>query len=803
MYACTAPARRRAALALTKGERSAMAKLSRWFVARLIWLAGVGLIIAAVGAAVIAVWIYPSLPSLKALTNYQPKQPLRVYTADGHLIGEFGDQKRIVVRIDNVPPLLRKAILAAEDDGFYKHSGVDFLGVARAGLANLVAGGRKQGASTITMQVARNFFLTSEKTFSRKLSEVLLAFKIESGLSKNEILELYINHIYLGQRAYGFATASRTYFGKPLGELSIAEMAMLAGLPKGPSVYNPVVNPVRARERQHYVLRRMHELAFINDTQLEAAREEKLEVRQDAHTLGVHADYVAEIARQVVYDRYKDEAYTRGFKVVTTILKADQEAAYAAVRRAVLEYDRRQGYRGAVKYIKKKIKSNDDPVLDEILEEEYETDDIAPAIVLEASPQRVRAYVRGGEVATIDGGGLALARPMLGKQAPEEGRLRRGALIHVKRHGNGRWSIDQLPTVEAAFVSARSVDGAVRAMVGGYDFNRAKFNHVTQAWRQPGSALKPFLFSAALEKGYTPETIVDDSPLVIPAEEMGGQVWKPKNYDGTFGGKMPLRRALAQSRNMVAISLLREVGVRQGREHLARFGFDRNKHPNTLMMALGAGSVTPWQMLTGYAVFANGGYRIEPYVIKQILDSNGKQLVVERPRLAGKGLRFIDGLQGVSAPRVLSASNAAQMDSMMRDVVKSGTATKALVLQRRDLAGKTGTTNDYVDAWFCGYQANLVGVAWMGFDKPESLGKGETGGVAALPIWIDYMRTALQNTPDAGAKEEPAQAPSKPAAPAAPATPAAEAAAVKKPAAPSPPSPATAPGARPGPARST
>jgi penicillin-binding protein 1A len=728
--------------------------LLRWVVYPAIWLAGVGMMIAALGAVAAALWLYPSLPNLDSLTEHQPKQPLRVYTADGYLLGEFGDQKRIVVKIGAVPAVVKNAILAAEDDRFYKHSGVDILGILRAGVVNIASGGKKQGASTITMQVARNFFLTNEKTFSRKLSEILLALKIESTLSKDEIFELYINHIYLGQRAYGFATASQTYFSKPLASVSLAEAAMLAGLPKGPSLYNPVVNPARATDRQRYVLRRMRELGEITDAQLENARNEKLVIRQTAEPMAVHGEYVAEMARQVVYERFKEDAYTRGYKVVTTILKADQEAAYEALHRAVLNYDKRQGYRGASRYVDlAKTRTDDESELEEILQEEIDSGGTRAAIVLEAGPRKVRAYLRGGELATITGAGLRYAQDMLGKQAPAQGRLRRGALIQVQKSGD-QWSITQLPDVEAAFVSARPIDGAVRALVGGFDFNRAKFNRVTQAWRQPGSSFKPFFYSAALERGYTPETIVDDAPIVIPTEEMGGHEWHPKNYEGTYEGKMPLRRALAHSKNVVAVSVLRDIGVKYGRDYITRFGFERSKHPDSLMMALGSGSVTPWQMLAGYSVFANGGYKIEPYVIKQILDSDGKEIVIERPHLAGRGLRFIDGLHGVPAERVISEQNAAQMDSMMRDVITNGTATKALTLNRHDIAGKTGTTNDYVDAWFCGYQRNLVAVSWLGYDKPESLGHGETGGVAALPIWIDYMRVALQRIPEAGSASE-------------------------------------------------
>ncbi len=697
--------------------------------------------LAFIGAAlvgIIVVLAYPQLPTLEILTDYQPKIPLRVYTADGYLIGEFGEERRALVAIQDVPPVMKQAILAAEDERFYQHSGVDYAGALRAAVTNFTSGGKRQGASTITMQVARNFFLSSEKTWARKVYEALLSFKIEHNLTKDEILQLYINQIYLGQRAYGFAAAAQIYFGKPLKDVTLAEAAMLAGLPKAPSNYNPVANPKRAKLRQLYVLRRMHELGYANDKQVAEAQQEALVVKRDMNEFAVKADYIAEMARQMAFERFQENIYSKGLRVITTILKADQEAAYASVRRGVLDYDHRHGYRGAEGYGNMRdIVSDQDEALEEILQDEVDSDDLIAAVVLEANTQLVRAYVRGGEIVQITGDGLKFAQKMLDEKAPANKRVRRGALVHVQKDDKGHWQLTQLPEVEAALVAANPQDGAVRALVGGFDFNRNKFNHVTQAWRQPGSSFKPFIYSAALEKGFTPASVILDEPLTISAGETGSQAWEPKNYDGKYEGPMSMRTALAKSKNLVSVRILRAIGTLYAQDYVTRFGFDANKHPPYLTLALGAGSVTPWQQVMAYSVFANGGYRIQPYVVKQILDDKNNVLAQAEPSLAGD-----DSL------RVIDPRNAYLMDSMMHDVVRRGTATRAMQLKRGDLAGKTGTTNDYVDAWFCGYQATVVGIAWIGFDHPKKLGNGETGGSAALPMWIGYMEKVLKGVPE-------------------------------------------------------
>ncbi|MBI2307215.1 MAG: penicillin-binding protein 1A [Rhodocyclales bacterium] len=696
----------------------------------------------AIGVAMIAIVLvltYPNLPSLEALTDYRPKIPLRVYTADGHLIGEFGEERRTIVHIQDVPPVMKQAILAAEDERFYQHAGIDTVGMLRAAVMNLVSGGRKQGASTITQQVARNFFLSSEKTYTRKLYEVLLSFKIEHNLSKDQILELYINQIYLGQRAYGFSAAAQIYYGKHLQDLTAAEAAMLAGLPKAPSAFNPVVNPKRAKIRQQYVLRRMREMGALDEKQFEAALKQPLVVKRDTNEYPVHAEYVAEMARQIAAERYPEAVYSRGLRVYTTITKADQEAAYASLRRGVFDYDRRHGYRGAESYVDmKEVTSDQDETLDELLADIGGTEDMSPAIVLEAQPKQVKAYRKGGDLITLSGDALKFASRMLDEKAPPNKRIRRGALIRVQKDDKGGWQIVQMPEVEAAFVSIDPQTGSIRALVGGFDFNRNKFNHVTQAWRQPGSSFKPFIYSAALEKGFTPTSVIQDEPIVFPASVTGSQAWEPKNYDGKYEGPMKLRTALAKSKNMVSIRILQAIGTHYAQDYATRFGFDADKHPAYLTMALGAGSVTPWQMVSAYAVFANGGYRIQPYAVREIRDEKNDVLAQAQPTPAGnEELRAID-------PR-----NAYLMNSLLRDVTIYGTAARAsATLKRKDLAGKTGTTNEHVDAWFCGFQQTLTGCAWIGFDQPKNLGNNETGGGAALPIWIGYMQKALKDVPE-------------------------------------------------------
>ena len=711
--------------------------LKRW----LLYVGSVALGLALVGSllgAFILALLYPTLPSLETLTDYRPKIPLRVVSAEGDLIGEFGEERRAIVKIAEVPDVMKQAILAAEDERFYSHGGVDYLSVMRAAWSNLTSG-TQQGAGTITMQVARNFFLTREKTLTRKLREVLLAWKIEGSLSKDDILELYVNQIFLGQRAYGFAAAAQIYFSKTLRDVSIAEAAMLAGLPKAPSSFNPVSNPKRAKARQHYVLRRMHELGYIDDGALAEAQNAPLVVRQGVReVIPIHAEFAAEMARQVVFDAYGEDAYTRGLTVWTTLRRVDQEAAYAAVRRGVLDYDRRHGYRGPEAYANlPTAPAEAEQVLERVFAEVPDGDNLLTAVVLEANGSEVKAMLSSGDAVSVSGEGLRFAARALTDKSPPSQRIRRGAVIRVTKDEKGRYGIAQLPQAESAFVALDPSDGAVSALIGGFDFDRSKFNHVTQAQRQPGSAFKPFIYSAALEKGFSPATVVNDAPFFVPAERAGGEEWEPKNYDGKFDGPMRVRTALAKSKNLVTVRVLQAIGPQYAQDYIARFGFDPKQHPAYLTMGLGAGSVTPLQMASAYAVFANGGYRVNPYLISKITDSKGTTLSVAKPSVAG-----------AQAERAIDPRNAFIMTSMLRDVIAYGTATRAQSLGRKDIAGKTGTTNEHVDAWFAGYTPSIVGIAWIGYDQPRPLGNNETGGVAALPIWINYMQRVLKNVPE-------------------------------------------------------
>ena len=693
--------------------------------------------------AVAAALIYPTLPSLEALTDYQPKLPLRVYSEDGYLIDEFGEERRAYVKIENVPKNMKDAVLAIEDRRFYQHSGVDLKGVLRA-IKNNLTGVSHEGASTITMQVAKNFFTTpnGKRTIITKINEALLALKIEHTLSKDKILELYINQIYLGQRAYGFAAAAQVYYGKPLEKLNLAETALLAGLPKAPSGYNPYVNPKRATIRQQEVLRDMQRYGFIDSATYEAAVKQPLRFKASRQARDLAADYVAEIVRESLYAQYQDEIYSSGLKVYTTIRKANQEAANAAVREGVLDYDARHGFRGPEKNVNlsKLLAENPDTALDEALDSFEVSNGFIPAIVTNIGQKSVQVHTKNGESLEISGKGLALVARTLNEKNPEKRLLKIGSIIRVTRaHGSNdknAWRIVQLPQVEAALVAMDPETGAVRALVGGFDFNRNKFNHVTQAWRQPGSSFKPFIYSAALEKGFTAASIVEDSPLNFSAQETGDKAWSPQNFDNTFEGPIRLRQALTKSKNLVSIRVIQAIGPSYAQDYITRFGFSAKKHPPYLTMALGAGSVTPWEMATAYSVFANGGYRVKPNLITKIVDQNGNVLMETKFNGVGKG-----------APKVIDSRNAFIMTSIMKDVVRHGTATRALQLGRNDLAGKTGTTNDHFDAWFAGYNPNQVAIAWMGYDKPRPLGR-ETGGAAALPIWIKYMATALKGVPD-------------------------------------------------------
>ncbi|MBT9594809.1 MAG: penicillin-binding protein 1A [Vitreoscilla sp.] len=694
-----------------------------------------GLLVILICAAIALAVAYPNLPELDSITDYRPRLPLRVVSAEGALLGEYGDERRTFTPIAEIPKVMQDAVLAIEDARFYQHSGVDYLGVIRAALAQFGSVG-SQGASTITMQVARNFYLSTEKSLTRKLYEVLLALKIESQLNKDQILELYMNQIFLGQRAYGFAAASEIYFGKPLKDIDIAEAAMLAGLPKAPSAYNPIANPRRATVRQQYIIDRMLDNGFITADQHAAAKAQDLKYRTPAD-VPVHAEYVAEVARQLVFTQYGADAYTRGLQVQLTVRAADQMAAYRALRRGLMDYERRQVYRGPESYIDLPADPKAvDARVAEALTDHPDNDELKAAVVLEAGPKKVVAVLQSGESITVTGDGLRPVTSGLAAKADAKVQIRRGAVVRAIKNAKGDWTLTQQPEVEGAFVSIEPGTGAIRAMVGGFDFGKNKFNHVTQAWRQPGSSFKPFIYSSALEKGFTPATIVNDAPLFFDAGATGSQPWEPKNYDGTFDGPIPLRRALARSKNMVSIRVLQSVGVDFARDWVTRFGFDRDKHEPYLTMALGAGSVTPMQMATAYSVFANGGYRVNPVLIAKVTDARGKVL-------SNIELKAPDETQ-----RVLDARNAFLMTSLLQEVTRSGTAARAqAMLKRPDIYGKTGTTNDSMDAWFAGYHQSLAAIVWIGYDNPRKLGDRETGGGLSLPVWIEYMAQALKGVP--------------------------------------------------------
>ncbi len=686
---------------------------------------------------VVAVF-YLQLPSLDKVIDYQPRQPLQVYTQDGVSIARFGAERREFVPIAQIPARMQEAVLAVEDSRFREHGGIDLRGLARAIVANL-GGGMRQGASTITQQVARTFFLSTRRTLERKVKEALLALKLEQQLGKDQILELYMNQIYLGQRSYGFAAASQTYFGKPLQALSIAETAMLAGLPQNPVYANPVSNPERARQRQAIVLQRMVAVGLISEAQAAAAKAEKLQVRSPLD-VDVHAEHVAEMARQMVVERYGEQAYTQGYKVITSLRAAEQQAAWQALRRSVIEHDRRQPYRGPEDHEDLPDETTEaEAAITRALKEHRDDEDLRLALVVQAGPKQVTAQLASGETVQLAGEALRWGQAALSPKAKPALAIRRGSVIRLqatsRRKGVPAWTLAQWPEAEAAFVALDPQTGRVRALVGGFDFGQRQFNHVTQAWRQPGSSFKPFLYSAALEHGVMPDTRVNDAPLEQAGDLPSG--WDPQNADGQYDGPITLRQGLARSKNLVSIRVLQQVGVGPARDWAARFGFDPARQPDNLSLALGAGSTTPMQLAQAYAVLANGGWRIEPVLVERITDAHGQLLYEAAPAAA-----FVE------EQRAVPARNVFITNSLLQEVTRSGTAARAQQqLQRPDLYGKTGTTNDAVDAWFAGFQPGVVGVAWMGYDTPRSLGQRESGGGLALPIWIGYMREALKGVP--------------------------------------------------------
>ncbi len=725
----------------------------RFFVKTGILFAGLflcGVLLA--GMALALAW--PNLPDLNAMTDYRPRVPLRVYTADRVLIGEFGEERRNVLRFNEIPDVMKSAVLAAEDDRFYQHGGIDWMGVVRAGLTNLISMSKTQGASTITMQVARNFYLSSEKTYSRKFYELLLTFKIESELTKDQILELYMNQIYLGHRAYGFAAASRTYFGKPLSEVTPAEAAMLAGIPKAPSRFNPIANRPRAELRQRYVLGRMHSLGYLTEPEYKQAMAQPIVMKSAEGTpaggYSIHGEYVAELARQLLYNVYQDNVYSRGINIYTTVQSKDQEAAYRAVREGVLEYTRRAPYPGPEEQLDLPPGTENNPAaLDEFLDGVFDkfsdSGDLLTAVVLSASPTEVKLARSSREIITVtDKKVLGVVARALNDKAKPEQRIKRGSVVYIRKFGDN-WEIINMPSVQAAFVALSPQDGAIRAMVGGFDFYRGNFNRVTQAWRQPGSNIKPFIYAASLERGLTPGTQISDQPFELTAAQTGSKAWNPKNYGNQYEPMLTLRQGLYKSKNMVSIRILQAIGPQYAQDYLTRFGFYKARQPAVLPLALGAGSVTPLQLAGAFSVFANGGYRVTPYLIDRVTDSSGKVIMQSKPVVAGD-----------AAARAIDPRTAWVMDDILRGVTTYGTAARArALLKRGDIAGKTGTTNESVDAWFSGYTPTLAATAWLGFDQPKSLGSRETGGGVAMPIWVDYMQSVLKGVPEEKQRPRP------------------------------------------------
>lgn len=702
-------------------------------------------------------YLSSQLPSIETLRDVRYQQPLRVLTADGALIGEFGDYRRRPLPYHEVPELMKAAFLAAEDERFFSHPGVDWQGIARAVLHLARHREIGPGGSTITMQTARNFFLSREQTYLRKINEILLSLKIERELTKDQILELYLNKIFLGQRAYGVGAASAIYYGRPPHELTVAETAMIAGLPKAPSLINPVRSPERALQRRAYVLRRMFETGAIDEATFREALAAPITAEIRRPTLRVDAPYVAEMARAHAVALFGErEAYTGGYRVYTTVEAEMQAAAAEAIVEHLLAYDRRHGYRGPLAR-HASLPDNDADRL-ALIAEHRRISSLQPALVVDVDDDAGVATVLLGDGMTgeLRFADTSWARPLLpgGGLGPVPGRigavLAVGDVIHVHPSDAGHWLLGQVPESQSALVALSPADGRLLALVGGFDFANGQFNRAIQAMRQPGSAFKPFIFSAALESGFTTATIVNDAPVVFddPALET---VWRPENYSGRFYGPTRLREALAQSRNLVAIRVLRDIGVRETVTFLSRFGWSADRLPANLSLALGSGEVTPLELAAGYAVFANGGYRVDPWVVSHIENDRGETVfrwIPDRVCDAPCDPNDADGGSALPAERVLPADNAFLVDSMLQEVMRTGTGRRAQSLQRRDLAGKTGTTNELNDAWFAGYNADVVAAVWVGFDQPRSLGRGETGSSTALPVWIDFMAAALRDRPE-------------------------------------------------------
>ncbi len=716
-------------------------------------------------------YIEPDLPAVDKLKDIKLSVPLRVYTYDNKLIGEFGKKRRAPLEYAEIPTQMINAFLSAEDERFFTHPGVDYQGILRAVWHIIKTGEKGSGGSTITMQVARNFFLSNEKTYTRKLKEIFLSLKIEQEFDKPQIIELYLNRIFLGNRAYGIGAAAQVYYGKPAKKLSLEQIAMIAGLPKAPSANNPISNPVRAKRRRGYVLQRMLKLDYISEEQFNIANSQPISAKLHGQATEAESPYIAEMVRNEAINRFGDSAYTQGYKIYTTINSKLQISAQNSLRAALTNYDMRHGYKGPEIRIEQ-IHDKSDEELSSIAADYGSVGNLLPAIVTGVDELSVTAFLADGTKSKIELESLKWARKYLSDNSrgpkikkPSDA-LSIGDLIRIRKNTNienekqiSPYTLAQVPEVSGAFVAMKPNNGAILALVGGFDYYTSKFNRVTQAKRQPGSGIKPFIYSAALKKGYSTASLINDAPVVFKDSALEN-TWRPENYSGHFYGPTRLRNALTFSRNLVSIRLLRSIGTKYGIKHLQQFGFKKQQLPNDLSLALGSASVTPLEMVSSYSVIANGGYQVEPYFIDRIEDSDGKTIYSAAPLTVCTNCHFKD--QGDSsepenniasfatniAPRTVDERNIYLLTSMMRDVVKRGTARKALVLKRNDLAGKTGTTNDQRDAWFNGFNQDIAATAWVGFDKIRSLGNRETGGKAALPIWIDFMRYALDKTPE-------------------------------------------------------
>ncbi len=712
-----------------------------------------GLIITPIIAFVIyAVTIYPELPDAATLKDVTYQVPLRIYTQDGKLISEIGTQKRIPLNYSQIPERMIQALISVEDQDFFNHGGVSFRGLGRAAYELITTGSKKSGGSTITMQVARNFFLSRKKTYMRKLNEIVLSYKIENQLSKQEILALYMNKIFLGYRSYGFAAAAQTYYDKNLKDLDLNEFAMLAGLPKAPSRYNPIYNPERAKIRRDYVLRRMFESNYISEAEMKAAQAVPIHAKLTGPRIDIEAGYVAEMARDFAVNRFGEDALKNGLTIKTTIHSRLQDVANLAVRNGLQEYERRHGYRGPVKHLPPTIMTDKEQILAELGKVE-KFGFLETAAVTKVTEQEAIAMMEDRSEIIISLASVEWAQPYIdvnkkgAKPEKMSDVLSEGDIIYLQATDQG-WQLAQDPKAEAALISIDPNTGAVNALVGGFDYFRSKFNRVTQARRQVGSNIKPFLYSAALEKGMTAATIINDAPVVFHDSALE-DTWRPENYSGRFYGPTRLREALAYSRNLVSIRLLQQLGISYSVNYFKKFGFpesELNAHRD-LSLSLGSVQFTPWEVVRGYASFANGGFLVSPYIIQTVQDFDGSILYEAEPKRVCTVQCLEDDPN--NAPRIISEQNAYIITSMMQDVIRIGSGKRAKELERDDLAGKTGTTNDQKDAWFSGFNPNVVTTVWVGFDKPSTLGRSEVGGRAALPIWIDYMRVALADYPNA------------------------------------------------------